>query len=279
MTKSELACAVVQLQSSDDVQANMQAVAESVARAAGHGARLVWLPENFAYFGTESGRAQLAEDVRTTQGPILSTLAALCRAHGLFIVGGGMPERSGDKDRPYNACVVLDPRGQLTACYRKIHLFDVTLPSGQTYNESRSTSPGSDVVVVDIDGFRVGLSVCYDLRFPLLFDRLRQHGAEVLVVPAAFTQLTGQDHWAPLIQARAIENQCWLLAAGQWGKHPGERATYGHSMIVDPWGTVVAQCANEPSVALATLDKTRTAAVRSRIPCFEHRRLGEPTRG
>jgi deaminated glutathione amidase len=274
MSKSDLTCAVVQLQSSDDVSANLVAVRQGVAEAARRGARVVLLPENFAYFGTENGRAELAEDVSKTTGPIMSALATLCREYGLYVVGGGMPEKSNAKDRPYNACVVIDPQGQLQATYRKMHLFDVTLPSGQTYNESRSTSAGDDVIVVEVDGFRLGLSVCYDLRFPLLFDKLRQKGAEVLVVPAAFTQLTGQDHWAPLLQARAIENQCWLLAAGQWGKHPGDRATYGHSMIIDPWGTIVAQCPNQPSVAVASVDKARLEDVRARIPCFSHRRLG-----
>lgn len=274
MSESDLVCAVVQLQSGDDVASNLAAVKAAVSQAAGRGARLILLPENFAYFGTESGRAGVAEDVGTKTGPIMSLLAALCREHGVYLVGGGMPEKSGNQQRPYNACVVVDPGGQVLGIYRKIHLFDVTLPSGQAYEESRSTSAGDEAVTVDIEGFRVGLSVCYDLRFPLLYDKLRQKGADVLVVPAAFTQLTGQDHWAPLLQARAIENQCWLLAAGQWGKHPGDRATYGHSMVIDPWGTVVAQCANEPSVACANLSRSRLVDVRSRIPCFSHRRLG-----
>lgn len=270
---SQLVSAVVQLQSSDDVCANLSAVHRAASEASQRGARVVVLPENFAYFGTEAGRADVAENLATKDGPIMSALASACREFGVYVIGGGMPEKSTVAERPYNACVVLNPDGELIACYRKIHLFDVTLPSGQTYNETRSTSPGSDVVVVDIEGFRFGLSVCYDLRFPALFEQLRGQGAEVLVVPAAFTQLTGQDHWQPLLQARAIENQCWLLAAGQWGKHPGDRATYGHSMIIDPWGTVVAQCPNQHSVAVSTLDSERTLDVRARIPCYSHRRL------
>lgn len=270
---SELTCAVVQLQSSDDVRANLNAVKQVAIDASRRGARVVVLPENFAYFGTEAGRADIAEEVGANDGAIMSALASVCRQCDVYVIGGGMPEKSNVKERPYNTCVVLNPHGEVIARYRKIHLFDVTLPSGQTYNESRSTSPGSDVVVVDIEGFRFGLSVCYDLRFPALFEQLRTQGADVLVVPAAFTQLTGQDHWQPLLRARAIENQCWLLAAGQWGKHPGDRATYGHSMIIDPWGTVVAQCPNQPSIAVCTLDTQRAHDVRSRIPCFDHRRL------
>lgn len=268
---SELSCAVVQLQSGDDVEANLQAVRQSVLTAAHRGAKLVVLPENFAFFGAEQERTEVAEELGAG-GPIQECLSQLSREHGLYLIGGGMPERSIDAKRPYNTCAVWDPAGRVLARYRKIHLFDVTLPSGDTMHESRSTMPGDTVVVVDVEGFRVGLSVCYDLRFPMLFAELRRCGADVLVVPAAFTQQTGIDHWRPLLQARAIENQCWLLAAAQWGVHPGARATFGHSMIIDPWGTVVAESPNRPAVAVARLDRESIRSVRSRIPCFEHRR-------
>lgn len=272
MTRPELQCAVVQLQSGDDVAANLSAVQQHVAEAARRGARLVVLPENFAYFGPEERKGQVAEALHQPQGPIARCLADLCRKHDLFLIGGGMPEVSGDVSRPYNTCVVVNPAGEVQARYQKIHLFDVTLPSGDKMHESRATTPGNAVVLVDVEGYRVGLSVCYDLRFPLLYAELRRRGADVLVVPAAFTQQTGQDHWRPLLQARAIENQCWLLAAGQWGVHPGGKTTFGHSMIIDPWGTVVGECPNRPSSVVHPVDATSLDDVRARIPCFEHRR-------
>lgn len=272
MASTELRCAVVQLQSGDDVDANLQAVQRAVAEVARRGAKLVVLPENFAFFGSEEERAAVAEDLDAGTGPIAQLLSGLCREHQLYIIGGGMPERSTEAMRPYNTCLVYNPAGQVLARYQKIHLFDVTLPSGDQMRESRSTMPGQTAVVVDIEGYKVGLSVCYDLRFPALFAELRRRGAEILVVPAAFTQQTGQDHWRPLLQARAIENQCWLLAAGQWGVHPGARTTFGHSMIIDPWGTVAAESPNRPAFALAGVDHDSINGVRARIPCFEHRR-------
>lgn len=269
---SELSCAVVQLQSGDDVDVNLGAVRDSVAAVAQHGAKLVVLPENFAFFGAEAARAAIAEDLSANTGPIARCLSELAREHGTYIIGGGMPERSGESSRPFNTSAVWDPAGQVIARYQKIHLFDVTLPSGDTMHESRSTTAGENVVVVDIEGFKVGLSVCYDLRFPTLFAELRRRGADVLVVPAAFTQQTGIDHWRPLLQARAIENQCWLLAAGQWGVHPGGRSTFGHSLVLDPWGTVVAESPNRVGFAVASADRASIENVRARIPCFEHRR-------
>lgn len=269
---SDLSCAVVQLQSGDDLGANLQAVRSSVAAVAAKGAKLVVLPENFAFFGPEEARAAVAEDLSASAGPIQSCLVELCRQHRVYIVGGGMPERSTEASRPFNTCVVWNPAGQVIARYQKIHLFDVTLPSGDKMHESRSTTPGQTAVVVDVEGFKVGLSVCYDLRFPMLFAELRARGADVLVVPAAFTQQTGIDHWRPLLQARAIENQCWLLAAAQWGVHPGARTTFGHSMVIDPWGTVVAESPNRVGFALASADHESIRNVRARIPCFEHRR-------
>jgi deaminated glutathione amidase len=267
---SELSCAVVQLQSGDDVGANLQAVRKSVAAVAQRGAKLVVLPENFAFFGSEEARAAVAEDLHTGGGPIERCLSELCREHGVYIIGGGMPERSGESARPFNTSAVWNSAGQVIARYQKIHLFDVTLPSGETMHESRSTTPGDSAVVVDIEGFKVGLTVCYDLRFPMLFAELRRRGADVLVVPAAFTQQTGIDHWRPLLQARAIENQCWLLAAGQWGVHPRGRSTFGHSMVIDPWGTVAAESPNRVGFALASVDHESVRSVRARIPCFEH---------
>lgn len=167
---------------------------------------------------------------------------------------------------------MFDPAGELVGRYRKTHLFDVQLPDGRTLRESEGTTPGDESVVVDVLGYRVGLSICYDLRFPSLFAALAERGAELFTVPAAFTDQTGAAHWHVLLRARAIEWQCWLVAAGQWGQHPGSRRSYGHSSIVDPWGTVVAEASNREGFVVADLDKRWLQDVRRRIPCAEHRR-------
>lgn len=271
MTTETLACAVVQLQSGQEVTANLAAVRHWVSTAAERGTRLVVLPENFAFFGPEGRRAELAERLDDETAPIGSLLRELCIKHQLYVIAGGMPEQADDAQRPYNTAAVFGPEGNLLGRYRKAHLFDVTLPDGRELRESHTTTPGQRAVVVDIDGFRVGLSVCYDLRFPLLYAELRRQGAEILTVPAAFTVQTGQDHWHVLARARAVETQCWLLAAAQWGVHPGDRMSYGHSLISDPWGTLVAQCSNQPSVAYATVGRALTRSIRSRFPCFDHR--------
>jgi len=263
--------AVVQLTSGDDLSDNLQRVARWVGRAAEQGARLVLLPENFAFFGVERQRGKYAEDLQRP-GPILEALGELSRKYSVAIVGGGMPEASGDAERPYNTCVAFDERGALVGSYRKIHLFDVELPDGSALRESSGTTPGEQPVVVELAAMKVGLSVCYDLRFARLYERLASEGAQLLVVPAAFTELTGRSHWHVLTRARAIENQCWLMAAGQWGDHPGDRRTYGHSLIVDPWGAVVAECPTGEGVAVADIDIAQLNAVRARMPIESHRR-------
>jgi predicted amidohydrolase len=268
---STLRAAVVQLQCQDDVSENLAACRRQVLRAAGLGAQLVLLPENFAYMGAEADKCQHAEALGG--GPIQDALAALARDAKLTLIAGGFPERSGDEKRPFNTALVYGPDGVLTAQYRKIHLFDVALADGTVLNESSATSAGDRPVLIEVASTRVGLSICYDLRFPELYRRLVAEGAQVLVVPAAFTLQTGKDHWHPLLRARAIESQCWVLAAGQWGRHPKGRLTYGHSLIVDPWGVVVAECSDGVGVAVADLDFDLLARVRAAVPCLEHRRL------
>jgi predicted amidohydrolase len=184
-----------------------------------------------------------------------------------------MPELSGDDKRPYNSCVVFGPDGGLVARYRKIHLFDVELPDGSELRESAAVTEGAEPVVVEIGGFRVGLSICYDLRFPELYRALVDRGAEVLLVPSAFTLQTGKDHWHVLLRARAIESQCWLVAAAQWGRHPKNRASYGHALIVDPWGTIVAECSDRVGLVIADTDRAYLERVRSMLPSLAHRRL------
>jgi predicted amidohydrolase len=184
-----------------------------------------------------------------------------------------MPERSADPDRPYNTCVVVAPDGRVTARYRKIHLFDVDLPDGSSHRESASTSAGEAPVTVVVGGFTIGLSVCYDLRFPELYRLLSTAGADALVVPAAFTLFTGKDHWHVLLRARAIEAQAYVVAPAQWGRHPRGRQTYGKSLVADPWGEVIAQAPEGEGLAIATLDRAYLEDVRARVPSLRHRRL------
>jgi deaminated glutathione amidase len=260
------------MNSQDDLGENLSVCRELCARAAAQGARVVLLPENFACFGSDAQRRAIAERLGDTKAPIQATLAELGRVHGLFVIGGGFPELA-DGAAPYNTCVVFSPAGECCASYRKLHLFDVSLPSGQAYNESAHTSPGSEPVVAEVLGFRLGLSICYDLRFPELYRALVERGAQVLLVPSAFTEETGKHHWQVLLRARAIESQAFVIAANQVGEHPGNRRTYGHSMIVDPWGLVLAELGHGTGVVTSKLGHERLHEVRTRLPALRHRRL------
>jgi predicted amidohydrolase len=250
--------AVVQLSSTERVADNLEQLARLVAEAAGRGAKLIVLPENFAFMGRDEDRRAHAEPLGDVSAPIQRTLSKLAIDHGVTLVGGGMPERNPDGGAPFNTAVVFDERGALATSYRKIHLFDVDLADGTVLKESGCTTPGSLPSVVKVGGFGVGLSICYDLRFPELYRKLVDAGAELLLVPAAFTLHTGKDHWHVLLRARAIEAQCYVAAAAQWGKHPLGRTTFGHSLVADPWGTVVAECSD----------------VRASLPSLKHRKLG-----
>src|ERR1019366_7215797 len=235
--------AVVQLNAQDVVAENLARVSHWVAQAAAAGGHLIALPENFAFFGEEAQKRDIAERLDGAfPGPILSALAESATKHGVWIVGGGMPERSDDTARPYNTSVLVDPNGSIAATYRKVHLFDVSLADGTSYRESAATSAGSEPVTAPLLGSRLGMTVCYDVRFPELYRKLVDQGARVVTVPAAFTLTTGKDHWHVLLRARAIENQVYIVAPAQHGKHPRGRVTYGKSVIIDPWGEVVAQC-------------------------------------
>jgi deaminated glutathione amidase len=276
MSHSPLTVAAIQLSSQDDVAGNLAQCRQWVERAAQAGAKLAVLPENFAFFGAEEPRVRLAEpllETGTEPAPIQRALSEWARQLGISIVGGGMPTLSGDPARPYNTAVAFGPDGRLLGFYHKVHLFDVSLQSGEHMRESAHTARGTSLATLGIEGFQVGLSICYDVRFPELYRGLVDRGAEVLLVPAAFTLHTGKDHWTPLLQARAIESQAWVVAAAQWGSHPGGRRCYGHSLIVDPWGAIVAQCPDRPGFALATLDHEYQRQVRASVPSLEHRRL------
>jgi predicted amidohydrolase len=267
-----LTAAVIQLSSQDDVAQNLTRAVALIGDAARAGAQLVALPENFAYTGDEDGKRAIAERA-DGQGAILSRIGEAARTHGVHVVAGGMPEKSEDPSRPYNSSVLVDPRGAVVAVYRKVHLFDVDLADGTSLRESAATSAGHDVVVARVREVPLGMSVCYDVRFPELFRALERRGARIVSVPSAFTLTTGKDHWHVLLRARAIENQVFVLAPAQHGKHPKGRQTYGKSIIVDPWGDVLAQCGEGEGFAIARLDMAYQDRVRASLPCLAHRRL------
>ena len=268
-----LRVAAVQLSSTEDVDRNLRSCATAVAEARRADARMVVLPENFAYFGDAAGRQNLAEPGNGDRGKIGRALAEMAKGSQVWLLAGGWPEVSSDPLRPFNSATLIDPEGHARANYRKIHLFDAFLDDGAVLEESRTTSRGDDVVTADVDGFCVGLSICYDLRFPELYRAMVARGAEIFAIPSALTRETGVDHWRVLLRARAIESQCWVVAANQCGTHPGGRSTFGHSAIVDPWGVVVAEASDEEGWIIADLDRLRLEQVRRKLPCLQHRRL------
>lgn len=267
--------AAIQMNSGVDVSTNLHTAGRLLAAAAGDGCALAVLPENFALMG-KRGEDKLKAAEEPGEGPIHEFLARTARALGLWIVGGSMPlvsPRTHAK-RVYGACPVYDADGELQTIYRKIHLFDVDLAENQeSYRESRSMFPGKDVVAVDTPCGRVGLTICYDLRFPELFRQLVDDGATIFTVPAAFTATTGAAHWHTLLRARAIENLAYVVAAGQYGQHADGRATYGHSLIVDPWGRVLAEAAEGDCYVAADIDPGLVAKLRGEFPALANRRL------
>ncbi|MCA9529753.1 MAG: carbon-nitrogen hydrolase family protein [Myxococcales bacterium] len=264
--------AVAQITSTAEVAANLDAVDRTVRLAAAQGAEFVLVPECFAYLGPERGKLALVEPL-PEGGPILARCQALARDAGVSLVLGGFWERGPEPTRAFNACVHLRADGTVAAIYRKIHLFDVDLADGTRVVESDTLTPGDAIVTTSTPFGPLGLSICYDLRFPELYRRLVERGAVALAVPAAFTLMTGKDHWEVLLRARAIESQAYVLAAGQTGRHFGTRVSYGHSMIIDPWGTVLAQCGEGEGVAVATIEPSLVSRVRRQLPSLAHRRL------
>ena len=263
--------ACVQLTSTEDVEANLARTRRWIARAAEAGARLVALPENFAYMREEGAGPNPA--AQGLDGPLVAFLSDEAKRHGIVLAGGTIPEAiPGDPERVYNTALVIGPEGELAASYRKIHLFDVELP-GAHLTESHGVAAGDTPVVADTPLGKLGLSVCYDLRFPELYRELASRGARILLVPSAFTVPTGSDHWQVLLRARAIENQAFVLAAGQVGAHNAKRRSYGRSMIVDPWGVVLATAPDREGLALAELDFEQLEDIRARLPALRHRRL------
>jgi len=264
-----LQVAAVQMNSGADETANVQAAVTAVEEAHSAGAQLVVLPETFHYMGPEAERPRHAQPV---PGPLTEHLGDLARKFSLALVGGSILEQSPDPRRCYNTAVLFSAEGALVARYRKAHLFDVDIPGGPRAEESRCYLAGTEEVVVPVGGVRLGLGICFDVRFPKFFLGLRERGAEVIVLPSAFTARTGADHWELLVRARALDSQCFVIAANQCGEHAGAAASYGHSLIVDPWGGVVACAGEEPAVLVAEVVLGRVAEVRRSLPL---RREGE----
>ena len=265
--------AVIQMTSGGDWQANLQTAYSLLQQAAQAGAQLAVLPENFALMGHhETDKLRIAES--EGGGPLQDWLCNSARQLGLWIVAGTLPLRVPNERRVAAACLVANAQGEIVARYDKIHLFDVDVTDAtQQYRESNTLAPGQQITVVDTSVGRLGLAICYDVRFPELFRQLSAQGAELLVLPAAFTVPTGQAHWEVLLRARAIENLCYMLAAGQVGDHDNGRATYGHSMIIDYWGEIKALSAAGAGVACAEIDLSQLHAQRQRFPALAHRRL------
>ncbi len=264
-----LRVAAVQMNTGADVAKNVETALALIDRAAATGARLVALPEVWTYLGPDEGSLDAAEPI---PGPTTDLLAERARRHGIFIHAGSIAERVPGEPLVRNTTVVMDPDGEIIARYSKIHLFDVVLDGVATYRESATVTPGDEVVTFDIDGFPIGLAICYDLRFPELFRILAIHGAEAIILPAAFTMTTGKDHWETLLRARAIENGLYMVAPAQFGMHAPDKWCYGRSLVIDPWGTVLATAPDGEGIIVADLDRARVAAVRRQIPALANRR-------
>lgn len=256
--------------SGDDIAANIEALAPMVAEAAAAGATLITTPENVFYMRRE-GTVRLP-DVPMRDHPGIVWAVGAAKKHKAWLVIGSIRALEAGMEKPYNRSVLISPAGEIAGIYDKLHLFDVTLPNGQQYHESSQALAGMAISTASMGEVTLGLSICYDLRFPNLYQQLSGAGAVVLTVPSAFTRPTGEAHWHALLRARAIENACYVIAPAQCGTHPGGRETYGHSLIIDPWGTILAEATDMPGVITAQIDLEKIAAVRAQIPVLTHRR-------
>jgi predicted amidohydrolase len=262
--------AALQLNSTADVEANLAAAERLAEQAARRGASFVALPENFAFLRAEG---EPVPEPQALDGPWVRRMSEVARRLEVTLLLGSLPEAVANEARVHNTSVLLGPDGRTLAVYRKIHLFDVELPGAPPLQESKAVLPGNEPVVAQTPIGPLGLSICYDLRFPELYRTLTRRGARVLAVPSAFTERTGKDHWEVLLRARAIENLAYVIAPAQVGTHAPGRASHGHAMIVDPWGAILAQAADGPGLALAELDFERQDRMRRSLPALSHARL------
>lgn len=265
-----LRSAAIQVNTRDNPAQNLAAVERLLDQAADLGAQFAALPEFWSYLGPYVGFEQAAQ---TVPGPFIERLQEKARQHRMIVHGGSIVERHPElSGKFYNTCVLIDRSGEIVAKYRKIHLFDVDLANGERHYESERIVPGDELVTAQIDGITFGLTICYDLRFPELYRLLALRGAQIVMVPAGFTLHTGRDHWEVLLRARAIENLCYVIAPAQVGSYPPNRHCFGRSMIIDPWGLVLAQAPDVPGVIMADIDLEASTRARAQIPCLENRR-------
>lgn len=272
MTNQFIAGAI-QMTSSDNLAANLQMAHRLIREAANRGAKLVLLPENFAFMG-QHDRDKLEVAEPDGYGPIQTFLADSASHHKVWLIGGSVPLQSGHPDKVRAACLVYDDRGERVARYDKMHLFDVDVPeSNESYRESDTIEAGEQPGWLNTPLGNLGIAICYDVRFPEYIRFLAKKGLELLLVPAAFTDKTGAAHWEVLLRARAIENQCYMIAANQGGIHANGRKTYGHSMIIDPWGRLMAKLDRQPGICTARIDLHYLQQVRHSFPVLGHRKI------
>jgi predicted amidohydrolase len=263
--------AAIQMTSKPDLEKNLIEAEELIDLAVRQGAELIGLPENFAFLGKEEDKLAQAAEIALKSAQFLKTMA---QRFQVTLLGGGFPVPvEGDPTKAYNTGLLIDPNGIELARYQKVHLFDVDVPDGNTYQESSTVMPGTELppIYASESLGTIGLSICYDVRFPELYRHLADKGAQVLFVPAAFTAFTGKDHWKVLLQARAIENTCYVIAPAQTGNHYARRYSHGHAMIVDPWGVILADAGEQPGVAIAEINPSRLEQVRQQMPSLQHR--------
>lgn len=260
--------AAIQIDSQDNKNQNLTKIEEFIDEAAGRGAKLIGMPEMVNYVGSEEGEFENAEPI---PGPTIERLMKKARQHQVWLHCGSIFETIPGEKKLYNTSVLLNPQGEVVAKYRKIHLYDVEVSNGPSVLESRTKKPGTEIVVADTDLAKIGLSICYDMRFPELYRIMTLRGAQVLFVPAEYTLFTGKDHWEPVLRARAIENQCYVIAPGQIGVKPNFQA-YGKTLIIDPWGNVIAKSSDKEGFITAEIDMELLAKVRNQIPCLKNRK-------
>lgn len=268
--KSYLAAAV-QMTSKPDLSQNLVEAEELIELAVRQGAELVGLPENFAFLGKEMDKIAMAKEIAAKSEQFLKKMA---QRFQITILGGGFPVPvTENPEKAYNTAMLVTSDGQQVAHYQKVHLFDVDVPDGNTYRESNTVMAGKEIPpIYESERLgKLGLSICYDVRFPEFYRYLSRQGADVLFIPAAFTAFTGKDHWQVLLQARAIENTCYVIAPAQTGNHYKRRYTHGHGMIIDPWGVILADAGNAPGVAVAEINPQRLQQVRQQMPSLQHR--------
>ncbi len=263
--------AALQITSTSNVEANFAAAEEQIELASRRGSELIGLPENFAFLGEDNEKLSLASELSIKCTNFLKTMS---QRYQVYLLGGGYPVPAGDNRHTFNRSALFDKDGQVLAKYDKIHLFDVDLPDGNLYKESSTILSGKEhPPVIEVPSLcKIGLSICYDVRFPELYRNLSSNGAELIMIPAAFTAFTGKDHWQILLQARAIENTAYVVAPAQTGIHYGRRQSHGHAMVIDPWGTVLSDAGKTQGAAIAPADRERVKKIREQMPSLKHRK-------